>query len=164
MHGGILSQNDLHFIFHCGFWWIFVLRFANPFRIPNATPTSPRVQISFHLTLILSHLLPVFSQQIQGFGSKNRHSCAFFVGCVLFVCEMKQRQKTRKTKMIQFYVCYMVTVTSKKVAFSRKQGTTIDIYVYSIHNTHWPKWFLFQTYWGWFKRHQTWDVQLRKYW
>lgn len=24
-----------------GFWWIFVLRFANPFRIPNATPTSP---------------------------------------------------------------------------------------------------------------------------
>lgn len=82
--------------------------------------------------LILSHFLPVFSQQIQGFGSEIATVALFFVGCVLFACDMKQRQKKRKSKMVQFYLCLMVTVTSKKVAFSRKQGTRIDMYIIHI--------------------------------
>lgn len=97
-NGGILPQNDLHFIFQ---WWFLMNLCTSVCQSIQDTKCYTNFSSCsdiFPLVRLISSHLPVFSQQIQGFGSEIA-TVALFVGCVLFACDMKQRQKTRKSKI-----------------------------------------------------------------
>ena len=116
-NGGILPQNDLHFIFH---WWFLMNLCTSVCQSIQDTKCytnfSSCSDIFPLVRLILSHFLPVFSQQIQGFGSEIA-TVALFGWLCSFCLRNEAATKTSKSKMVQFYLCSMVTVTSKKVAF-----------------------------------------------